>query len=476
MVEIPIVFRDGGARVCASALRQDQDSRVQATCASNGGLSRLLWSVLLLVLCAMDAAAQGGYSGPSLLSRGGNRPGRRGRAPVDFNFYVGARGTAETGLLRPSLSDEGDFAPVTAYGTSIEGGVYGGHEWQRSSIGIDYRGDYRWNNRLSYFNGTNHALSLQYSKQMGRRTTIAFGETGGTSNRAFAGFAAPALSDFGQPGLPLNELFDVRTYYSQTSAAVAHRKSARLTLTGQGEAFFIKRKSVALINGQGYGASGYMDYRLTARTEAGIGYQFLRFEFPHAFAGSDIHSVIIRLRRRFTRNWDLDGELGAYRIDSHANQVVQLSPEVAFILGRSTGIAAFQRVLYRPRLGATLAYIQDRGRFSVSVMSGVSGGNGIYMTTYRNAVRGGYTYSGIRRTSIGLSAGYSRTSSATVQLRSFNMAQVGTGLTYRLVRDLHFSSQLDYRTFSGEAIRGRKGFAAVVGLSYSPSQFPLSIW
>jgi hypothetical protein len=432
--------------------------------------------VLLLVAFAADLSAQGGYGGPSMLSRGGNRPGRRGRAPVDFNFYLGARGTAEQGLLRPSLTSEGELDPITAYGGSAEAGLYGGHDWRRSSFGVDYRGDYRVNTRNSAFNGFNQAVSLEFMHQVNRRTSFFVSETGGTSNRAFGGFAAPAGSELDRQGVPLNEVYDVRTLYSQTQGGVSYRKSARTTLAAQGSAFFTKRRNASLINGQGYGGGVVASHRMSRATEVGVLYQFTRFEFPRVYGGSSVHSVGLTLNRSLNRSWSVALTAGILRVHSKGTQEVQLSPEVAFILGRSTGLSAFSQVSYRPLINVTTSYTQERGRFTASFLTGVANGNGIYQTTQRDAVHAGYSYSGLRRMSVGVSAGYTRTSSVAVDLVDLNSAQAGGGLSYQIMPHLSFTSQLDYRTFKTSAVRGREGFSATVGLSYTSSSIPLAIW
>ena len=116
-------------------------------------------SIILLVPTHLYSQ---GYGGPSLLSRGGNRPGQRGRAPVDFNFYGAVRGTYDTGLLAAQVDEAGNLMPVDSYGTQLEFGAYGAKAWKRTSVGLDYRGDYRKYNQARRFDGTNQSLSLDF--------------------------------------------------------------------------------------------------------------------------------------------------------------------------------------------------------------------------------------------------------------------------------------------------------------------------
>ena len=151
-------------------------------------------------------------------------------------------------MIPASLNTEGNIAPLNAFGESTEVGVYGGHSWKATQLGLDYRADYRYNQKISYFNGTNQALALQLEHRLSRHLTLSASQTGGTSNRAFGAFAAPAFGDTNRLGVPLNELFDVRLYYLQTNATVTWQRTARMALTRGGDVYYIKRREHSLIN------------------------------------------------------------------------------------------------------------------------------------------------------------------------------------------------------------------------------------
>jgi hypothetical protein len=357
----------------------------------------------------------------------------------------------------------------------VEFGGYGAKAWRRSSLGLDYRGDYRDSNR-PIFNGTNQALSLDYTFQPTNRLLLFARQTGGMTNRAFGGFAAPSFSSQGNFGVPLNEVYDTKTYFSQTSAGVAYRKSARTTLTFLGEGFVVKRSSRALIGMQGYRANGDYDYRLSRVDSIGVYYNYIRFEFPRIYGGSDIHGAGARYRRRLNRNWEVEFVAGLYNSVTTGTQQVQLSPEVAAILGRGTGVEAFRRSEVQPQLELTTNYSLERSRMTLGYRTGIGPGNGIYITSRQEGVNAGYSYTGIKRLSLGLSAGYTRTHSLGLQLGDFTTIQGGGGINYALARHVNLSAQFDRRKFSSPTFQGRNGSSIAVGLSFSPSRIPLSIW
>lgn len=438
--------------------------------------SRATLVLASIILWAPAHLYSQGYGGPSLLSRGGNQPGQRGRTPLNFSFYGAARGTYDSGLIAAQVDEFGQIRPVNSYGSQIEFGAYGAKAWRRSSLGLDYRGDYRQYSFATRFNGLNQALSLDYTFQQSRRFTYFTRLTAGTTNRAFGSFAAPAFSDQGNFGVPLNEVYDSRANFAQLSGGVGFQKSARSLYTFMGEGFVIKRRSASLIGMQGYRTSGMYEYRLTRSDTVGVSYDYMQFTFPRIYGESNIHSVTLLYVRRISRNWDVRIRGGAYNANTVGTQTVILSPEIAAILGRDRGVEAFQRNLVQPQIDVKANYTLERSRFTVSFRSGVGPGNGVYITSRQEGVHAGYSYSGIRRLSLGLSAGYTRYHSLALRLGDFENAQGGGGMNYRLARYLNLSTQIDYRKFSSPAVVGRSGVSLSVGLSYSPARFPLPIW
>lgn len=435
----------------------------------------VLFFLLLAGGSLSDLCAQA-YGGPTLLSRGGNRPGRRGRAPLKFNVYAGARALVETGLIAPQLNQQtGEIEPVTSKGYSLEGGIFGARDWQRTSVGLDYRFDYRDGN-FSYFNGANHALSLDLAHRLSRRIEVGFRQIAGTSKRGFGGFAGPGFGGSDTLGVPILEVFDSRFYYVQSSVFGGWRRSARSRIQVGADAFFIKRTNLSVINMQGYRVGGAYDYQLSRRTRVGLQLDHLLFDYPRAFSGSNTQMLQGFVVRTVTRNLQLSGRAGAARISSFGINQVQLSPEVAEILGRPTGLVAFDRVALAAVLNFTASYTQERGRFYGSIDNGVDPGNGVLLASRRTLITTGYSYSGLRRLSLGLSAGYTRFSSASIQVGGISSFQGGGGFSYVVAPSISLVGQAEYRTFSANDLQGREGASVSLGIAWSPSRFPLPIW
>ncbi len=308
-----------------------------------------------------------------MLSRGGNRPGQRGRAPVNFAVYAGLRGVVENGLTPVRLEEDGTFPSQTIYSAQAELGAYGTHSWRKTIVGLDYRGDYRKSTRSTFSNydGTNQALSLDLQYQATRRTQFTVRQVAGTSNRAFGGFAAPAVTDLLSLGLADNEVFDSRVYFTQTSVAVVQMTSARTSWTAAGDVFATKRSNNALIGFNGQRALGAWNYRLNRRDSIGVAYTYMRFNYPRAFGGADMQGLALQAQRILTRNLSLGVTAGAGVLNAFGTQPVQLSPEVAALLGRSMGVEAFTRRSLVPQIQVTLRYALERSSLSLAYANGV---------------------------------------------------------------------------------------------------------
>ena len=452
---------------------------------------RKLPSILLLTLALVASCGQAyaqGYAGPSLLSRGGNRPGQRGKAPVNFTIYGSIRGTYETGLLPLSDKPAGDLPaadtpkPVTLRDDTlaslqVEVGLYGAHNWRRSTLGVDYRGDWRKStSSLRGYGGDNHALSAEYAWNPTRRWSLSASEVAGSTNRAFGGFTAPAFAEADRPGVPLNEFFDSRVYFSQSTLSAAYSQNSRLAYIVTGGYFAVRRENLALVSVNGYRASGQIDYRLTRSDSVAAIYDTAIYKYPRVFGDSKIAVYAGQYRRRISRNMDAKFLGGMFNADTTGTQRVTLDPEVALILGRPFGFEAFHRNTWHPRVEGELTYTLQTSRFSLGASQGVTPGNGIYLTTKQKLVRVGYSYSGIRKLTLGLSAGYSRGSSLSQAIADYTHKQGGGGLNYSLFPHVSLSMQADYRTFSSPGLKGRSGASFGVGLAFSPSTLPLSIY
>ena len=249
-----------------------------------------------------------------------------------------------------------------------------------------------------------------------------------------------------------------------------------MTVVLSGDSFFVKRPDPRLVSTYGFRATGAVNYRTSSRTTIGGSYQFLNFEYPRAYGGSELHGPMFTATHRLTRNLELSLATGLLFVYTFGTQDVTLSPEVAALLGRTTGVEAFTRNDILPQVYVSAGYALERSRFTASFLSGTFPGNGVLLTSQRNAAMVGYSFTGIRKLSLGASARFSQTVSKSIEADNLSNISAGGGINYAITRLLNISSQLDYRTYRSGGIPGREGFAFTLGLIVSPSRIPISIW
>jgi hypothetical protein len=418
----------------------------------------------------------GGFGGPSILSRGGAKPGQAGGQPVSFNFYAGISGSYNSGSIPLALNSDGGVQEVALYGGTVNGGLTGSHSWRNSSLGVDYRGDYRKYSRHSYADGTEQAIDLQYTLQATRRLSIQLSEIGGSSNFAYGGFISPTVAlDPNLIAIPTNNIFDNRLYYFQSSAGVSYRQSARLSYNFTGDGFTVHRSSKLLVGVNGVRAGAQVLYQLTRRDQIGASYNFIHFDYPRAFGASDLHGVSLQYARKLRPGLQFLVGVGAFRSESLGSQEVALSPEVAAILGQTTGLQAVYRVNYIPQFQASLNYVHGRSSFNAAVAAGATPGNGVYLTSRSENAGLGYSYSGIRKVSLSFNAGVSQYSSVFQTLGIYRSYYGGAAANYTLSRHLSATFQSDVRSFVLNN-KSRLGTTVSVGLAWSPTEIPIPSW
>ncbi len=424
---------------------------------------------------AASCLAQFDGGGPSILSRGGARPGQSGGKPINFNFYAGLSGTFVGGSI-PIETANGGVRTQNLYGGSLNGGLTGSHAWKSSALGIDYRGSYNRYNRNSYGNGSEQAIDLQYTIQATRRLIFRTTLAGGSSTFANSSFISPTtILDPGLIGIPTNDIFDNRLYYVQANLGMTYRKSARLAFTFSGDGFTVHRAAKALVGVNGYRASAQVVYQWSRRDQVGVGYNFTHFSYPRAFGASDLHGVNFQYGRKLAPGLQLTVAGGAFRIETLGAAQVSLSPEIAEILGQTTAYQAIYRVNYVPQFSFGISYARAKSSFSASAGAGATPGNGVYLTSKSEYAGAGYSYSGIRKTSLSFSGGASQYSSVFQSLQAYRNYYANGMVSYVLTRHLSASFQTDLRTYSING-RNRFGESVSLGLYWSPTEIPIPGW
>jgi hypothetical protein len=440
--------------------------------------------ILTAALLLGGQSLYGQYSGPSVLSRAGSPTGMR-NAPLAFRPYISVTGIYETGLT-PFASDEfGEVPSDSSAGVEASAGAYLYHNWRRTTAGFDYRGAYRHYTRQQFYDGIDQFMGLAVSHQINAKTAVRARQTLGLFSRGFGVFPGQ-ISTFGAPSLvqtpaisPNAELFDNRTTHLSSTAELVRQLTPRASVGVGGSAFFVRRRSDALVGVNGYTAQSDFAYRVSRRSTVGVNYSFIRFDFARAFGGANVHGVGVNYAWSVSRRWELGFMAAGYRVETTSVRPVQLDPLVALITGQTTGIEAFNARNYINGYGARVSRSFRQSGLTMSYMRGISPGNGLMTTSQAESVDANYSYSGIRRWNLAAMASYQRFRSLAQISGTYESYIAGGGFSRAIGRTgLHTIGRVDFRRYetSFAAISQRSQIRVSLGVSYSPGDIPLSLW
>ena len=119
----------------------------------------------------------------------------------------------------------------------------------------------------------------------------------------------------------------------------------------------------------------------------------------------------------------------------------------------------------------------ERSSLTLDADTGANPGNGVYLTSRQTSAGFNYSYTGIRRWTLGSTAYYSELSTLGQSLGKFKNYQGGVGATYKMANALHMEFRYDYRHYTTQNDFFKKNSDRIsLGLAFSPGETPLPIW
>ncbi|MBL8175181.1 MAG: hypothetical protein JNK48_10950 [Bryobacterales bacterium] len=454
----------------------------QTTRARTFGGDLFRWSVLatLPLLAASTTFAQGipGYGGPGVATQGGRAAGNRGSEPVSIRPYASVMGVVDNGVIAVGLDENGNLTnPGALYGVQANVGVYGSKSWRRNTVGLDYQGSYRHYSAKTFYNGSDHLMSLHYGTQLSRRSALSFRSTAGTSSRTTGGLFGMGFIDPNLfPGTTLLDLFDNRAYFADVSGDLNRQIGSRTFVSAGGGAFAVRRQSKALVGLNGQRATGAINRQLSRRTFLGANYQYMHVDYPRVFGEADVHTVMLQMSRQFGRQWNLTMAGGVFRIDFAGVRTVEVDPVIAELFGLTTGREAFNAINVSSSFSASLSRSMRSGYFGLSYARGANPGNGVLLVNRQERFGANYTYNTRRFWSFSVLASMVRM--AGIGAYSDRLGNYSTSFvaSRKISSSLHFTAAADARQFT----TGAGGFSRLstrvsAGVTYSPGELPISL-
>lgn len=443
--------------------------------------------VLILIMLAGPVCR--GQIGP--IGKGDNSGGTLfgGRSGGDHLLtitpYVSVLGTYD---LTDSLP--GSAVPVihnySSSGISGTAGVDGYHSWERTTLGITARGDYRhfFNNHLPDVN--NEYISLGVQHMASRRTILSFTETAGSSTNAVSGAlfglgsmsVIPGLGSVDQnlASLPTNELFDNRVYFSSTSGQVMYQQSARLNFIVGGGGFVVRRKQSGAPGSGGFNGNTGVNYMLSRRQSIGVQYSYIKYDYTGNLGNANAHMAGLRYQVMLSRHWNFGVQGGAYRIDMTQPMRVPLDNDVAVLLGQRSALQMYRGAAYRGQGGAVLNGNMRRSAMTLSYARTISAGNNIFLTSQVDGVYGTYTYRLLRRCSLMAGGFYLHQTELSGNYKPLDQSGGQGSFFYQIFPSFYAVASIGARhtDLNGPSFRPTS-LTASAGLGYSPTR-GLPLW
>jgi len=438
------------------------------------------WIVLLAVAFAVTAAAQDPeYTyepGPSILSRGTGALIEGGGDLMQIRPYVSLSAVYDTALTPFSVDASGRIPEFKDYGGEAGFGLVGYRRFQRIVLGIDYRGSIRKYSRLSGYDGSDHAMSVGLTYRLSPRTSFTLRQAAGTYSRNFGFTSGYEFFDPSFGGVPANELFNSRIYYLSPMGDLTFSPSPRLSFNIGASGSYVRRQA-GLGSSRGWSARGDVSYRVGRRVAIGFDYNFRHYEFSNSLGASDLHSAAFDVSFLMGRHWELSVRAGAARAETSGFRRIGLDPILAAIFGQDFVFLPFYAKQYVPSAEARLSRVFRRSVLSFSYSTGADPGNGVYLMSRSQHGSAGYSYTARRNLNLGISADYTAYSSFSTDLGKYASYSSGGGVTYRLVKWLHWTADYRVRRYDiGSGLFRRLDQRVSAGLALSPGELPLPLW
>lgn len=430
--------------------------------------------LILCLLCPLASAQTGVFGGSPLLSRGTGGTGQRSGQDVDLKYFVSASLIHDTGLTPYGVGTNGQLAQTGALnGIELGFGAYGRHSFRRSALGLDYYGNYRHYPGSVIFDGSNQALTLEYTHQKSRRMLFDMNVGAGTQN---FGTAIGSLGGLDSIVDSSSLLFDNRTSYLQTGMTMRYALSTRTTFSMGGVGYTVQRASSALVGVRGYSLSGSINHQLSRSTIIGLTYSHMHYDFPRAFGETDINSYQGTYSRDIGRWWNFSIAAGAFISQVQGVRSTALDPDIAALLGIGSVRTIFYLENVLPIASASFTRKFRRASITGNYARSITPGNGVFLTSRQESYGATYSYTGIRRLSFSASAGATQMDSLGQSLVPFKQIFGSVNANYRMGSGLNLGGNYskryqDLQNSSFPRDSSRISFT----LSFSPGTVPISL-
>lgn len=435
----------------------------------------------LLAVLGIAMPVFGQYAGPAILSRG-DAPSAMNGPDLTFRPFVEVSGVYSTGLASSvAVNSQGDIANYSAAGVSIAGGISGSHRWRHTSLGLSYRAQYDYYPRNTGYSGFDQSMLVGIRHQLSRHVMLGWDSTLGIINRSYGLLAtiSPAVSfDPGQNTVPITDFFDNRLITASSQARLVVRKSARMSFSFSGGIFADRYASTALYGVLGENAYGDVQYRLTKMVTIGVNYNYTHYGFAQILGDTNMQGASGTVAWQLSRWWEFTGYGGFMRVETKFVQDVPVDPAIAAIIGITESSEVVYSARYVPNVMARLSRTLHNGVVYVSGGRLIDAGNGLFLTSSTTIASAGYTYTGLRRWSVGANVSYNQSRSIGNVIGNYGGLSATASLSRTMAHGMSLIGNVTVQRYNSTDFSKYNSvvYSAGLGLGWSPGDVPLRIW
>jgi hypothetical protein len=383
------------------------------------------------------------------------------------NFFVSFSGVYDSSLPYATVTNQGTVVQdYGGWGGQLGGGFNVYHRLQHGLFWMNYSGSYNHYNRGQYANGTNQAFSAAYSKMLSARWTVRASE-----GLAFTANIGSTYTVIPTSGLfPALQPYSQKSFFNNTSVTLGYQATHRLSYFFGGDFFASAYRPSSIAGYYGLSADAGASYRFSRRMTLTGSYTLSHLGYSGGDVSSRIQTGTLTLSYLVTRRIEAGVSAGVSQVNSSgtANIYFQGVPNNYFLIG------TYKQSTVMPNFAGSIFRTGRRSRFGVTGGEGVSGGNGIYLTSRNLFVNGSANYQVNRRLSINGLLGYSRLSSVANAAATYKALTYNFSAGYEVRR--HIFANLTYSSWRFPQYGTINNFNArrlTVGVVFASRDFPL---
>jgi hypothetical protein len=144
----------------------------------------------------------------------------------------------------------------------------------------------------------------------------------------------------------------------------------------------------------------------------------------------------------------------------------------------TNGVVISHSIVLHPIYSARLSRSFQRGVAFLSGGSSVTPGNGLFLTSTALTASAGYTYTGLRRWSLGATAAYIHANSISNVIGAYGNVSGILSTSRQIGRFTHLTFSFSAIQYQSSSFVGynRLTYSANLGLGFAPGNIPLRIW